>query len=144
MLRLLIALLLVGCATTVETPERPPTMQERVCVAMEVDCTDLPEARVIDTMLLDMLPCFMCRYRGMYIPEENIIYLNYALTPQGREITLFHELIHYISWQLGTYEGRCENEELARKLTAIEFNLEYNDDWKVGYQCDKSQAVSTS
>lgn len=136
MQRLLLALLLVGCATTVETPERPPTMQDRVCAAMEVDCTNVPEATVIDTDLLDMLPCFGCRYRGVYLPDENIIYLNRQLTPEGREITLFHELVHYISTITDTYEGRCENEELARKLTAIEFNLPYDDKWKAGYRCD--------
>ena len=133
---LLIGALLLGCATTVTAPPVEQTVFERVCDALEVDCSFIDAPIVVVTQTVADLPCLGCFYRGFTYPGEDYVFVNATMAPLMQWKTEFHETIHYVHFQLSMNVTRCESEMIARKLTALEFNDEYDDSWLKPYRCN--------
>lgn len=135
-LPVLIGVLLLGCASMDVEPVAEQTVFDRVCESMEVDCSDVTPPIIVYTQLVDELPCYMCTYNGLAFDGEPYVFVNSMKSEEQQSWTAFHETVHYVVFQKDIPLTRCENEMVARKLTALEFNFEYDDEWLERYRCN--------
>jgi len=132
----IILIVLLGCAAVSEAPSADPSSFELACQAMEVNCSGVAPPIVVTSAIVDQIPCFGCEFNGMAFNGEPYIFINAYASPQQQTWTEFHETIHYIVHMTRMEISRCENEELARKLTALQFNFQYDPEWLPRYGCN--------
>jgi len=132
----LLGVLLWSYTTSVAQPVVEPTVFERVCEALESDCAGIDLPIPVYSQLVDDMPCIDCTYNGLTYPGEPYIFINSFTSEEQQQWTEFHETVHYTTYQLGISGTRCEDEDLARRLTALEFDYEYDPAWMEGYRCN--------
>lgn len=141
MLRLLVLLILTGCASAAVAPAPDLTFQQEICEELELVC-DFPEPIVVVSRTVEDKFCFGCRYRGWTYADEPYVFVNSEIPVQLQLQTEYHETVHYVVNNTVLYLmlDSCANEELARAMTAKKYGWEYNDDWKESYNCVKPPA----
>lgn len=129
----LLSLMLIGlCWSGISWSDE--SQYERACVALEMDCSLIPPPQIVTTQLV--FTASWGQWSGVYYKGEDVIFISPFLLPSRRAPTIFHETVHYLLYKNGQRIGRCQSEETARKLTALEFNTDYNEEWKDWYGCE--------
>lgn len=75
-------------------------------------------------------------YYGLYYPGEPYVFINYWISDERAWETEVHETVHYILWNLKPWVRNCEQESVARALTALILNTEYDHSWWIRYGCE--------
>jgi Zn-dependent peptidase ImmA (M78 family) len=57
--------------------------------------------------------------RGCYFPDENLIYVNNAISEEEQLFVLWHEVSHAIEFQLSSQEEETRVDSLARYLISL-------------------------
>lgn len=128
----IVAAVIAACAMMGQ--DETQTDMEYICERLELECTDLAEPIVVVT---DAVGPF---YYGFYIHGEPYVFVNSNYPQEQIERTAFHETVHYVVYWTNTDLTRCENEELARVLTAEFFGMTYSTKWHDQYGCAEELA----
>jgi hypothetical protein len=131
--------IIAGCVTFNAAPD---TNLERICQYTKWQsfgwsgwegCRDLPEPTVITSSVVRSA-CPTCY--GFYYFGEKYIFVSSWIPLEVQEEVALHETVHYVVFQLHLNVTRCEDEELARKITAGILGEFYDASWAVKYGCE--------
>ncbi len=142
MKKLLIALLLTGCATTLDYETLPPTPFQAACAGVEEfypgACDNLAEPIYVRSWIVESTVTALVtsvgggQLRGLYYDGEPYVYVRNDLSPEDTREVLIHESVHYIVSYAGLGLDKCDNEELAFRVAKGDA---YSDEWRPGYGC---------
>lgn len=102
----------------------------------ELKCEGLVSPTVVPTRWMDRGWTSTYRVMGMYIEDEDVIYVYYnknADIPMSYN-TLIHEAVHYMLWHGGIRDDKCAEEGVAREVAGQPWGKEE----KAMYNCDQS------
>jgi hypothetical protein len=100
-------------------------------------CWDVPPPVIVESDIIRAvcLPCLGLTPRDT---AENYIFIRKGMDAKTREEAITHETVHHVIKNLGLTQDHCEHESMARALTALILNTEYDHTWKIRYGCTKS------
>jgi len=125
----LIVLTLAACATprSAEFKYACNAVNEEFILATDPCTAPNPEVIVTAHMPTNLL--------GAHYPKEKRIYISSNQDVASESDILVHELVHYFLKFSRPYVTRCQSEAGARRITSKYMGIEYNDKWRLRYDC---------
>jgi len=134
-----------ACAMQYNVQKAPPTAFEKICAKVETafatQCGDLAEPTVVYTRIIESVGYGVI---GVHINGEPYIFVH-PRDDANEEIKthwiVYHEMVHYVLYELGLRDNRCQSEDVAREWTSTEFDFPVDPNWKTNYGCDSLSVI---
>lgn len=111
---------------------------DQICTYTKWEGCENVQAPIIVESGITTAVCFNCRGLTPRDTAENYIFIRRGMSSDIREEVILHETVHHVVKNLGLTHDRCEPESIARAITALILNTEYDHTWKIRYGCTKS------